>query len=183
MTDDKAPARDKETKPAKKPAAGAFASFKVIQDGLESTLVGIGVFVSPFDDFCGPHLIQQGPVTAAALTEAAKQNPTLKAILFKFVQTSTMAQVVGALGALLVPIAAHHGLLPGSITGAMGGAPEGVGMEAGGAPDPDWANQFGQDNPGPSDPPPPKAQPRARNKTSRSPAKSVPGPSDGEDVA
>lgn len=154
MADDKKPDTSKSSGSKKKSSgsSGKYASYKQIQEGLESTLVGLGVGITPFDQHCGGVFVDRGPAVAEALTEAAKNNQRLKVILSRFVQTSTYAQVAGALGSLFIPIAAHHGILPPQAAGLMGASLEDLGMESGGARDAAGANGSGQDDARPSNP-------------------------------
>ena len=150
---DRAPDLTKTDKPTPKKSgsAGKFASFKVIQDGLQSSLVGTGTAIYAFDQHCGGVLIERGPLVAAALTEAAKQNPTLKVILARFVAGSTMAQVVGALSTIVIPIASHHGLIPRRAASLVGGSLEELDLEPGGSRNADRPNKSRKDHSGQGD--------------------------------
>jgi len=141
---DKAPKVEKSK--GGRPAGKRGTSYKAIQDGLESTLVGLGVAVSAFDPHCGGVLVDRGPSVAAVLTEAARQNPTLKRVLAGFVTTSVMAQVVGAVGSLLLPIMAHHGFVPQTLADTVAGVSQPVEMETRGTRHSSRADRSGKDD-------------------------------------
>lgn len=83
-----------------------------LEKQLAETLTSLGVVVYAFDQFDGQTIIEGAPRLAASLDNLARQNPTVKATLERMLAGSAYGAVAASLGSILVPILAHHGLLP-----------------------------------------------------------------------
>lgn len=88
---------------------------KQLRENLDGTFVGIGGALIPFDPWCGAVLVTKGPEVTDALIELGKTNPRVKKAIDNFARGSIWSAVFGAAGAVLIPILAHHGVLPGRL--------------------------------------------------------------------
>jgi len=88
---------------------------KQLRENLDGTFVGIGGALIPFDPWCGAVLVTKGPEVTDALIELGKTNPRVKKAIDNFARGSIWSAVFGAAGAVLIPILAHHGILPGRL--------------------------------------------------------------------
>lgn len=79
---------------------------------LEDMVTQLGVMVAAADQTCGLAIIGGASNLAVALDRLAKQNPKVKAALERFVAGTAWSGVVTATAAILIPVAAHHGILP-----------------------------------------------------------------------
>lgn len=116
---DKAPETHKDEAPSKikgepkRRRRGAQPSISKIGDELDSTIGAIGVAVMMTgDEYCGTIILERGQVLTGALVTLAKQNPRVKKLLSAMVKTSTWTGVTMASLSILLPVAAHHGLIP-----------------------------------------------------------------------
>lgn len=116
---DKAPDTHKDEAPSKikgepkRKRRGAQPSISKIGDELDSTFGAIGVAVMMTgDEYCGTIILERGQVLSGALVTLAKQNPRVKRLLSAMVKTTTWTGVTMASLSILMPVAAHHGLIP-----------------------------------------------------------------------
>lgn len=114
----KAVAKDKpprRSKRAKATSSGRLTD-KQIKDKLDEVWVGLGGALMMFDPFCGVTLTVNGPQVSDAVVEIAKVNPRVRQALEGFAQVSTWGAMLGAAGAVVMPILAHHtNLIPGGV--------------------------------------------------------------------
>jgi len=127
--------------------SGKGATYAQIQEGLESfvTMIGVGVRMAG-DEYCGDRILTQGPALTDSLVELSKQNPNVKRMLASLSQTSVWGGVIIASASLVLPIMAHHGLVPAPIASLMGAPLDGMEMESGGTRNPDWPDRTGKDD-------------------------------------
>lgn len=84
---------------------------------LDEQLVTIGTVLAAVNEFDGMTIVHGAPKVSDALVRAAEQNPRVKAALESFLATSTWGAVLGALGVVVLPILANHGLAPANLKG------------------------------------------------------------------
>ena len=82
----------------------------------------IGATVTAFDQVCGPAILEGAPRLAAALARLADENPAIARALDAGLTGSAWFELTLAVGAIALPIAAHHNLLPGGAAVAGLGA-------------------------------------------------------------
>lgn len=82
---------------------------------LDEVWAGIGGGLMLFDPFCATTLVTNGPQVSDALIEIGKVNPRVRRTLESFAEVSTWGALMGAAGSVLLPILAHHGIIPGGI--------------------------------------------------------------------
>lgn len=118
---DRAPKRDRKgNRPRSRTSSTSSTSKskmtdKQLRDQLDGTFVGVGAMVMPFDAWCGTVLVTRGPKVLDALIEVGKVNPRVRQALEAFASTSAWGAVFAAVAGVAVPIAAHHGLVPGEL--------------------------------------------------------------------
>ena len=106
---------------ARKASPTRKATDKQIREQLEGTIGAIGATLVPFDPWCGVTILEGAGTLTDSLIEVSKSNPAVRRTLESFVVTSTWGTFLGAVGALVVPIMAHHSsAIPGSLGVAMG---------------------------------------------------------------
>lgn len=108
-----------DTKPKTAPA-GRQAP---LQGRLQEAIGGIGIAVAMLNEIDGLAIIEGAERLSHALDKAAKQNPSVRRTLEAALTGGVWAEVIFASGAIFVPIALNHRLLPASLAGGlMGGA-------------------------------------------------------------
>lgn len=95
---------------------------KALKTRLQSSFGQFGVAVSIFNRFDGQVILEGSEGLAEALDHWANESPTVKRTLEAFLTTSTVAEVLVALGGMAIPIAANHNLLPAQVA-ELAGAP------------------------------------------------------------
>lgn len=73
-------------------------------------LIGLGLY--SVEQFDGTVLMSQAEPTAKALVIASQQNKQLRAMLEQLVMVSVWGAVASALAGIIVPILAHHRIIP-----------------------------------------------------------------------
>lgn len=81
-----------------------------------------GAGVAMRDRFCGVVLLEGVPGVADALIDASKESPALRRSLESITVASVWGGVVTAVAGIAVPIAWHHGLIPGQVMNVLDGA-------------------------------------------------------------
>lgn len=79
---------------------------------LQEAIGGIGIFVALVNEVDGLAIIEGAERLSLALDKAARQSPSLKRTLEAVLTGSVWAEVAFASGAIIVPIAVNHNLLP-----------------------------------------------------------------------
>lgn len=72
-----------------------------------------GVLVTPFDNVCGPVIIESAPTCAKSLQELAEKNDSVRRALRTLTQVSIMGQVIAAHAPILLAVIGHH--MPGAL--------------------------------------------------------------------
>lgn len=85
------------------------------EDAVTEALVSVGSLVGLFEPFDGLTLAAGAPDVGTALAELAEKNPRVAKALDSMTVGSSWGGVAIALGAIIIPIAAHHRMLPGSM--------------------------------------------------------------------
>lgn len=88
-----------------------------LQARLQEAIGGLGLLVVMVNEIDGLAIIQGAERLSISLDKAAKQNPSVRRTLEKALTGGVWAEVVFSVGAIAVPIALNHGLLPGSLLG------------------------------------------------------------------
>ena len=65
------------------------------------------------DTYCAAILTQRTPALAHALSELAKENPGVRKVLNRMLEGSAWGGVGLAVFSIVIPVAQHHGLVPG----------------------------------------------------------------------
>lgn len=76
------------------------------------------------DEFSANILAQQAEPLAAAWYRLAEQNPRVKAVIEKMVGGSAWGEALLVTAATVLPIAAHHKLIPPEVAGPFGFVPK-----------------------------------------------------------
>lgn len=92
----------KEARPAGAPRATA------LEKKLEKFYGGIGLAVYGFDQQCGTVIIANATNMAASLDVLAKQNPEVRKVLERLMETSAYGLVLAAHAPVIFAIASHH---------------------------------------------------------------------------
>ena len=100
----KAETVDKPKPAPKKPTGRA----PVLRTALQRFYENIGGLTLLFDPVCGQVIIDNAPRTAEAMDELAKQDPNVRRILLKLVETSALGTVVAAHAPIALAIYSHH---------------------------------------------------------------------------
>ena len=82
-----------------------------IKDQLSGTLGAIGSSLILFDPWCGVTILDGADRLTDALIELSKTNPSVRRTLEAFAVTSSWGTVFGAVGAVALPVLAHHSQL------------------------------------------------------------------------
>jgi hypothetical protein len=125
-----APLDAKKTEPVKPPPSRADTKPKPspggrqapLQGRLQEAIGGIGIAVALVNEIDGLSIIEGAERLSHALDKAAKQNPSVRRTLEAALTGGVWAEVVFASGAILVPIALNHRLLPASLAGGLVGS-------------------------------------------------------------
>lgn len=88
---------------------------KEIRVGLTALFEGAGKMVGYFDQFDGMIISGGSPALVDALCRASQQNAALRAYLASLVHVSAWGDVTMAAAFIIIPILAHHNLLPFSL--------------------------------------------------------------------
>lgn len=83
-----------------------------LEDSLSANIVGMGVAVSMFDQYCGSAIVAGGPNLSHALCDVAKRDPKVRKALERAMGSMGWGQVITAAAMIAIPIAAHHRLMP-----------------------------------------------------------------------
>jgi hypothetical protein len=83
-----------------------------LEKELQLTFATVGLIVSALDSYDGQIILLGSERMAGALTRACQRNPRLYKLIARTVQASYYADLAVAFGAVALPIAVHHGLLP-----------------------------------------------------------------------
>ena len=110
------PERDRAPKPSPSPG-GRQAP---LQKRLQEAIGGMGVMIALANEIDGMAIIEGAERLSIALDKAAKQSPAFKRTLEAVLTGGVWAEVAFASGAIIVPIALNHGLVPASVNGALG---------------------------------------------------------------
>lgn len=101
---------------------------------------GLAWVVGQFDQFDGMMLHQGSPALAQALVKLAPRHPFLRTFLDVSTAGDDYRELMAAVGAIMLPILAHHGMLPAGLLGggaqqaaSNGGQPAGETNVAAGA--------------------------------------------------
>lgn len=88
-----------------------------MQGRLLEAISGVGIAVSLVNEIDGLAILQGAERLSIALDKAAKQNPSVRRALEAALTGGVWAEVSFAVGAIAVPIAMNHGMLPGTLAG------------------------------------------------------------------
>lgn len=88
---------------------------------LQETVGAVGLMVAVVEPFDGMAILNGAENLATALDNLAAENPSVQRTLEQLLQVSAWGQVMTAVAAIAVPIAAHHGILPAQLAGAFAG--------------------------------------------------------------
>jgi len=83
-----------------------------IQAGLDTMFTGVAMAVGMFEPTDGAIIAQGGPQLSSALVKVAENDPRVRKALERLMTGSAWGQVIAAAGAIVVPILAHHGVMP-----------------------------------------------------------------------
>jgi hypothetical protein len=99
-----------------KPKTNSGITLAQLETGLTKQFELLGALLSGFDSYDGGVIVDKAPNMAEALIEVAKSSPTAKRFLEGLVATGAWSGVVMVLGGdVLLPIAVHHRMLPGTV--------------------------------------------------------------------
>lgn len=153
------------------PARSRSAS-RNLETRLEEFFGGVAVAIAATGDpVCSRHVARQAKPLASAWNNLARENPRVRKIIERALSGGAWGEVILVTSATVIPIAAHHGLLPDSFP-----VPFSFGI---GVPESEEVRQQQQQGPPPPSPPPP---PPADNGTPRGAATSQPPPTGPEGV-
>lgn len=96
----KPPKEPKPTPPKDRPGA----LVKPIQDMYAS----IGMAVFAIDQQCGRAVLENAEGCAVALDKAARENPAIRRVIHRMIETSVMGAVIAAHAPIAISIAQHH---------------------------------------------------------------------------
>lgn len=109
-----------------------------LQKSLEEALSAPALVYSlAGDQWAANHITNSAPTVAEAWYKLAQESPAVRRVLEKMTTGSAWGAVIFSTGGMVVPLLAHHGLLPAQVGVLLGGE---------------------QDNGGPIVPPPPAPQ-------------------------
>jgi hypothetical protein len=108
-------------KPGRKPNTNARASTRrsAVERGVSNTINAMAFTVTMLDEFDGACIARGEADLTGAVMATADANPRFFAWLEGAIKGGSYLQLVAASGAILVPILAHHRLLPPSLAFAM----------------------------------------------------------------
>jgi hypothetical protein len=106
-------------KPDAKPKPTPGGRQAPLQGRLQEALGGIGIMIALVNEIDGLAIVEGAERLSHALDKAAKQNPSVRRTLEAALTGGVWAEVVFASGAIFVPIALNHRLLPASLTGGL----------------------------------------------------------------
>jgi len=115
MTTETAPKPDASPKPRKSRSGtpGGKANRRTtLGKPLTDLFTTMGTMLILVDDYDGTVVVENAERLAKQLDEIAKNNPGVQAALERLVSGSQWGGVVATFGAVAVPIAARHGLIP-----------------------------------------------------------------------
>lgn len=116
---------------SKKKSGGSRKSLK---QPLEDTITSIGLLVSPVDAHDGRCIIGGAGELADSLDQVARQDARVHRALTRITSGSAWGGVAVASMSIILPIAAHHGLLPSAVVeSAVGGRADTDSTETSGA--------------------------------------------------
>lgn len=118
--EEKTPPRD--SRPKGTSSGGGRAA--PLQGRLQEAIGGIGIIVAMLNEIDGLAIIEGAERLSIALDKAAKQNPAVRRTLEAALTGSVWAEVAFASGAIALPIAVNHRILPSGLLGVVG-MPEG----------------------------------------------------------
>lgn len=114
--DHKEPSKRKDRAPSSRNGRAVKATTAKTNAALRADLLdllnGAGAMLLMVDQFDGAVMINGAPKLADALVALADQNPAFRRWLTNGAQSVTWIQLGTAVAAIVVPIAAHHGMLP-----------------------------------------------------------------------
>lgn len=97
---------------APRESAALKRDLAIIRESLLALVGGLGLSVSLVEPFDGKIILERGPHLVDALVALARQQQRVREALLAFVTASAYADVAMASLAILLPILAHHRLLP-----------------------------------------------------------------------
>lgn len=106
----------KDSAPKPKPGSGGGRKAP-LQRRLEELITSAGVLVAMANEVDGLSIIHGAERLSNALDKAAEQNPAVRRALEAVLTGSVWGEVVLASGAIALPIAINHRMLPASLTG------------------------------------------------------------------
>lgn len=98
--------------PGRPPAA---ARLTTLQRGLEANFTAIGMAVFAFNQFDGEAILNGSEDLAKALVNLADRNPKVRAALERMLTGASYTELLLAAGAIALPIAGNHGMIPGPL--------------------------------------------------------------------
>jgi hypothetical protein len=116
--DHRQPSGKDKTTPASRSRKTSSKSLDVLRLELLQTLQGAGAMLMAVDKFDGLVIVQGSPKLVDALISMAEVNPQFRKFLESGTKSVVWLQLGTALAAIVVPIAAHHRMLPLNERGA-----------------------------------------------------------------
>lgn len=112
-------ARRAEAASAREPAATSrqppAGKWKLLETKLQEHITLVGVTVSVYNQADGAAILTGGERLAGALTRLAQENKSVERLLNTTMIGSAWAEVLFAVGAITLPIAANHDMMPKGI--------------------------------------------------------------------
>lgn len=97
-----------DTQPASEKKKPTGVRSTPLEKKLEKFYGGIGMAVFGFDQHCGQVIISNAGSMAASLDQLAKQNPEVRKLLERLMETSAYGLVIAAHAPVVFAIALHH---------------------------------------------------------------------------
>ncbi len=112
IIDLKTKSKERASKPKTSKAKKPIGRKRSLKKELGDFFGAIGMFVYVRDQYCGERIVAGAEKLAEELNDVAQKNDAVYRILEQLVTGSAYAGVGMAFGAIVVPILAHHKLLP-----------------------------------------------------------------------
>jgi hypothetical protein len=109
-----------ETAPKPKRGRPPGAAKAPLQKRLQEAFGAIGIVVSVRNEYDGTCILTGAERLSIALDNLAKQNPAVRRTLEAVLAGGAYGEVLFAVSAILLPIAANHGVLPEHVKQPMG---------------------------------------------------------------
>lgn len=90
----------------------ASMTYDDLEEGIAATLTTIGMLATFVDPFDANVFILRSEKVAKHWRNAAEKNPAIRRILERMLSLSALGEFTAGAGLLIVPILAHHGVIP-----------------------------------------------------------------------